>query len=65
MPSFTLFDAMVRYDLDNIDDRLTGMQLQLNASNLFDKEYVSTCFGANRCYYGAGRTVYATLTYRW
>ncbi|BBK37174.1 ligand-gated channel [Allostella sp. ATCC 35155] len=65
VPSFTLFDAMVRYDLDNIDDRLTGMQLQLNASNLFDKEYVSTCFGANRCYYGAGRTVYATLTYRW
>lgn len=65
VPAFTLFDAMVRYDLDGIDDRLTGMQVQLNASNLFDKEYVSTCFGANRCYYGTGRTVYATLKYRW
>ncbi|BBK31865.1 iron complex outermembrane receptor protein [Stella humosa] len=65
VPAFTVFDAMLRYDLEGLDSRLAGMQVQLNAMNLFDKEYVSTCFGANRCYFGTGRTVYASLKYRW
>ncbi|BBK43047.1 ligand-gated channel [Allostella vacuolata] len=65
VPAFTVFDAMLRYDLDGLDSRLAGMQVQLNATNLFDREYISTCFGANRCYFGSGRTVYASLKYRW
>ena len=32
---------------------------------LFDKTYVSSCTGANYCYYGSGRTVIANLAYRW
>jgi len=35
-------------------------------SNLFDKRYVADCLGtAVSCYWGAERTVMATLRYRW
>ncbi len=64
IPSFTLADAVIHYDLGQAAPALTGAKLQLNASNLFDKEYVSYCTAAG-CRYGMGRTVYATLTYRW
>jgi iron complex outermembrane receptor protein len=38
--------------------------VQVNATNLFDKTYVSLCqdFG---CYYGLRRSVIATLRYKW
>ncbi|MGH8083044.1 MAG: TonB-dependent siderophore receptor [Lysobacter sp.] len=57
-PSYTLFDASVRYDLDN-------WRFQLNASNLGDKEYISVCNSAIWCYYGYPRTVTATVRYQW
>jgi iron complex outermembrane receptor protein len=37
-------------------------RLSLNASNLFDKDYVARCTGLYGCVYGAGRQVIATLT---
>jgi iron complex outermembrane recepter protein len=57
-PAYTLFDAAVHYDVG-------GWRLQLNASNLFDKEYVSACNSAVWCYYGYARTVTASARYRW
>lgn len=57
-PSVTLLDASVSYEWDRY-------KLSVNASNLADKEYVSSCTGANYCYYGPGRTVIANLAYRW
>ncbi|MGO1070315.1 TonB-dependent siderophore receptor [Lysobacter sp. CA199] len=57
-PSYTLFDASVRYDLDS-------WRFQLNASNLSDKEYVTACNSAIWCYYGYPRTVTATVRYQW
>jgi len=57
-PSYTLFDAAVHYDVAN-------WRLQLNASNLFDKEYVSACNSSAWCYYGYERTVTASARYRW
>lgn len=57
-PSYTLFDASVRYDLD-------AWRFQLNASNLSDKEYVAVCNSATWCYYGYPRTVTASVRYRW
>lgn len=57
-PSYTLFDASVRYDFDN-------WRFQLNASNLSDKEYISVCNSALWCYYGYPRTVTATVRYQW
>lgn len=57
-PSYTLFDASVHYDYDQ-------WRFQLNASNLFGKEYISACNSALWCYYGYPRTVTATVRYQW
>ena len=57
-PSYTLVDAAVHYDMPN-------WRLQLNASNLFDREYVSVCNSAAWCYYGYERTVTFSARYRW
>ncbi|MET0807828.1 MAG: TonB-dependent siderophore receptor [Pseudoxanthomonas sp.] len=57
-PSYTLFDAAVHYDIGN-------WRLQLNASNLGDKQYIATCNSAYWCYYGYPRAVSATARYQW
>ncbi len=51
----TLFDAMLHYDQPRF-------RIALNASNLFDKNYVARCTGLYGCVYGAGREVILTLT---
>lgn len=67
LPSYTLADAALRYDLGHLDPALRGLSLGLHASNLFDKTYVSSCFSLSNgnCYFGNRRTVNATLQYRW
>lgn len=65
VPSYTVFDAAVRYDFGKVDPKLEGLKASLNVSNLFDRKYVSTCIAATGCYWGEGRTVYATLKYSW
>ncbi len=57
-PSYTLADATVHYDV-------AGWRLQLNVSNLFDREYISSCDSATWCYYGYERNVTASARYRW
>ncbi|WP_412776818.1 TonB-dependent siderophore receptor [Thalassospira lucentensis] len=56
--SHTVVDAMVNYMVtDNVS-------VAINATNLFDREYVSSnTFGSR--FYGDGRTVLATLKYSW
>ncbi|SHI87619.1 iron complex outermembrane recepter protein [Roseomonas rosea] len=57
-PGVTLADASVSYQ--------TGpYKFTVSGSNIFDKIYVASCQGAFYCYYGTGRTVIGTLTYRW
>ena len=63
--SFTLVDAMLGYDLGRATPALRGFSLALNASNLFDKTYVSACPFSNSCYFGAGRTVVGSLRLQW
>lgn len=65
IPSFTLFDAAVHYDLSNLDRRLRGVSVAVNATNLFDKYYVTTCTTLDSCYLGAGRTVIGSVRYTW
>ncbi len=63
IPSFTLYDAAIRYIIGR--DSGTPVQLALNVGNLTDKRYVSTCGGVSSCFYGTGRTVNATATFSW
>lgn len=65
VPSFTLVDAAVTYDLGVLSPKLTGAELSVNAKNLFDKEYVASCYYGDWCAYGYQRTVVAGLRYRW
>lgn len=65
VPGFTLFDAMIRYDIGKTFPKLDGVSLQLNAANLFDTQYVASCTNVSFCSYGLRRTVYATLKYKW
>lgn len=62
--AYTVFDAAVHYDLGRLDNSLKGASLALNATNLFDKDYMSTCDSYN-CYYGDQRSVIASATYKW
>jgi len=58
VPSYTLFDAMIGYDIDR-------WSLALNVRNLTDKTYFANCDQYGNCYYGDQRKVTATATYRW
>ncbi|WP_416311016.1 TonB-dependent siderophore receptor [Pseudomonas sp. W03] len=62
--SYTLYDAAVHYDLGKLSSGLDGASVQVNATNLFNKDYISTCDGYY-CYYGDQRKVVASLTYKW
>ena len=53
----TLFDAIVHYDLP-------GWRIAVNASNLFDKNYVARCTGLYGCVYGQARQILGTVTKR-
>ncbi|WP_417780410.1 TonB-dependent siderophore receptor [Stutzerimonas xanthomarina] len=61
IPSYTLYDAMLGYDLSRVG--LDGLSAQLNLNNLTDEKYVAACNSLNQCYYGEARNVMATLTY--
>lgn len=63
IPSYTLWDAAIRYDVGRIG--AVGTQFALNVSNLSDRQYVSTCGGVSSCYYGTGRTVTLTARFSW
>ncbi|WP_181704901.1 TonB-dependent siderophore receptor [Chthonobacter rhizosphaerae] len=58
-----LVDAAVHYDLGGLDPDLEGTRLQVNATNLFDDREVTCTSGY--CYREAGRSVIASLRYRW
>lgn len=56
-PDYTLFDAMIRYE--------TGQwRYQVNATNIADKRHVTTCLTRGDCFYGMGRTVIGSVTYK-
>jgi iron complex outermembrane receptor protein len=65
IPSVVLYDAMLRYDFSVLASSLKGLELRINATNLFDKYYVTYCYQYAYCSLGAGRTVLASMNYRW
>ncbi|TCT15905.1 iron complex outermembrane receptor protein [Bibersteinia trehalosi] len=56
VPSATVVDLMARYQFKN------GIALQVNADNVGDRRYVAAC--DNYCYYGAGRNINASVSYK-
>ena len=60
--SYTLVDALVRYDLARVG--MAGSNIALHVNNLFDREYVASCFNTYGCFWGAERQVVATATFR-
>jgi len=64
VPSYTVTDAAIHYELVNLNPALKGTKLTINATNLFDKIYASQCTNLN-CVYGLRRQVVATLSYKW
>jgi iron complex outermembrane receptor protein len=65
IPSYTLVDASLSYDLGKAFPALSGAKLSVVAKNLFDRYYVSQCGNVPGCTLGSRRSVLATLTYRW
>lgn len=64
VPDYTLFDAALHYDLGELDHSLRGVKLAVNANNLFNKNYYSSC-STTTCSQGFDRTLTATVSYRW
>jgi iron complex outermembrane receptor protein len=56
-PSATVADATIGY-------RFGSWDLSVNARNLFNKDYFTTCLARGDCYPGERRTIIATLAYR-
>lgn len=64
IPGYFLVDAMAKVDLGKLKPELNGLDLTLNARNLFDKKYY-TCVSSDGCRFGEPLTVSAKLSYRW
>ncbi|HFG3862421.1 TPA: ferrichrome porin FhuA [Escherichia coli] len=60
--SYTVVDALVRYDLARVG--MAGSNVARHVNNLFDREYVASCFNTYGCFWGAERQVVATATFR-
>ncbi|MFS0828988.1 TonB-dependent siderophore receptor [Pseudomonas phoenicis] len=62
VPSYTLFDASVGYDLGKVG--LKGVDVRVNANNLTNESYVASCASLSYCYLGEERNVNATVSYQ-
>ncbi|HEV7250751.1 MAG TPA: TonB-dependent siderophore receptor [Shinella sp.] len=56
-------DASIDYDFAAIDKDFKGLKLQVNATNLFDRQ--DAVCSAGYCYRDQGRTVIGSLKYSW
>ncbi|WP_238298772.1 TonB-dependent siderophore receptor, partial [Methylobacterium soli] len=59
----TLYDALVAYDFAALDPKYRGFRAQINAYNIFDRNYTTCSFGF--CNYNQPATVIGSLIYRW
>lgn len=55
---YVLFDAQVHYTYQN-------WRFAVNATNLADRRFVSSCQTQNACFYGDARRVVASIGYKW
>ena len=59
----TLYDALVAYDFAALDPKYKGFRAQINAYNIFDRNYTTCSFGF--CNYNQPARVIGSLIYRW
>ncbi|WP_417828151.1 TonB-dependent siderophore receptor [Thalassospira sp.] len=58
--AFTLVDLGLQYQVNE------NIGIGVNATNLFDREYIANCYvSSDYCFAGDGRRVVANLTYNW
>ena len=62
---YVLADAALSYPLAGISPALNGAEATLHATNLFDKEYYSSCSSNYYCQYGNGAQFLLGLRYKW
>ncbi|USH03643.1 TonB-dependent siderophore receptor [Grimontia kaedaensis] len=62
VPSYTVADLSLGYDLGSASTSLDGAQANLVVNNLFDKEYYS-CYNQTNCWFGAEQTVELNVKY--
>ncbi len=62
LPSYTLADVMVGYDLSKLG--VKGLSAQLNVNNLTDKRYVAACNSLSYCYFGAERSIVGSVSWK-
>lgn len=65
VPAVDLYDVMLRYELGEVSPDLKRAAVQVNVNNLVDTKYVASCASDSACFYGMGRTLTATVSYRW
>lgn len=65
VPSATLVDLGLNYNLGMLSPDLSGATLSLNVNNLTNKQYIASCTSRLYCFVGQDRTITASLNYRW
>jgi len=65
IPGFALVDALLSYDLGELNPKMQGAKLALNATNVMNTQYVTTCSGPAGCFYGQERFITLTMRYNW
>ncbi|MCJ2109999.1 TonB-dependent siderophore receptor [Methylobacterium sp. E-025] len=58
VPEYVLFDAQVHYNWDR-------WRFAVNATNIADRRFVSSCQSGLSCFYGDARRVLASVAYKW
>nr|WP_242698808.1 TonB-dependent siderophore receptor [Alteromonas sp. 5E99-2] len=64
-PSYTVFDLALRYNLKEINPSWDGIDLTFNVSNLFNKEYYTSCSFDIYCQFGNLRQTLVGINYEW
>jgi len=59
---YTTVDAALKYDLGRFG--LPGSTVGVNVNNLFNRDYVASCYREYACYWGAERQIVGTATFR-
>ncbi|MDR9829002.1 TonB-dependent siderophore receptor [Vibrio sp. FNV 38] len=62
VPSYTVVDLSVGYDLGYLSESMSGATANLVVNNLFDEEYY-TCYDQSNCWYGAEQSFEININY--